>query len=163
MMVAPATTSPTVKPMIVPLRMPLSCVSAAVVGAAVTSVFVPCSVDDGVLDDVADEEGAVDEVAVVESTADDSDVTGLLALPSRERYQLVLQKPPLLCSSVVPWALTILKTNGFVRFFSSARTSHWYHSVAKLAGDLISLVCEHLNCSLYSLTSCTEVATFPLW
>ena len=162
MMVAPATTSPTVKPMIASLWIPLPCVCAAVLEVAVASVFVPSVVDNELLEDIADGEVVADEVAVVEDTAGDNDVTDSLALSSRVRYQLVLQKPSPFCSSVVPWALTTLKTNGFVRFVSSARTSHWYQSVAKLAKDPISRVCNNLSMLLHSLTSCTEFATFPL-
>lgn len=163
MMVAPATTSPTVRPMIVSLLTPVLCVSAAVVGAAVASVFVSCDVDNGPLEEVADDGEAVNEVVEVEDTADDNVFTDSLAVSSRVRYQLVLQKPSLFCSSVVPWALTILKTKGFVRLLSSAPTSHWYHSDAELARGLISTVCKPLNMILYSLIICTEFATFPLW
>lgn len=136
MMIALATTSPTVKPIIAPLPTPLPFVSAAVLGVPVASVFVSCIVDSGLSEDIAVVEEAANDNVVVDDSADatdDSNVTDSLATSSRARYQLVLQNPPLVCSSAVPWALTTLKTNGFVRFVSLARTSHWYQSVAQLA------------------------------
>lgn len=131
-------TSPTVKPMTAPLPTPVSCVSAATLEAVVPSVRISCVAGDGLSEDATGDEGSADDVAVVvvadgddnddgsgngeadAAVGDDGGVTELLALSSRARYQLVLQKPPPLCSSTVPWALTILKTNGFVRFVSSA-------------------------------------------
>lgn len=170
MMIAPAITSPTAKPIIALFPSPLLDV-AAVFGATVASVLVAGVVDDGLSEDVTGdgEAEAVDDEAVVdeddgddvdEDDANEDDVMDSLALPSRARYQLVLQNPPPLCSSGVPWALTTLKTNGFVRFGSSLRISHWYHWVARLAG-FISRAYENSSTS-YSLTSCTEFATLPL-
>lgn len=164
MTIAPTITRPTVKPAIVPLSTPSLCFVAAILEVVVASVFVPCVVDKRPFENVANDEEVVDGAVVVAvDPIDGNDVIVSLASSSRVRYQLVLQKPSLFCSSVVPWALTTLKTNGFVIFVSSARNSHWYHSVAKLTRGLISRVYDNLIMLLHSPTSCTEFATFPFW
>lgn len=131
MMRIPATTSPTVSPIIVFFSIPLSSVSFAPSEANVARVSVADVVDEGLVDDVVGGEeigsSVTDEVDNDKDEDEDENASDSLATPVRLMYQLVLQKPSILCSSSVPWALTTLKTKGLVRLFSSARTSHWYH------------------------------------
>jgi len=126
-----ATTSPNVSPIIVFLPMPLSSVSFTLSEATVARVSVADVVDEGLVDDVVGGEeigsSVTDEVDNDKDEDEDENASDSLATPVRLMYQLVLQKPSILCSSSVPWALTTLKTKGLVRLFSSARTSHWYH------------------------------------
>lgn len=98
MMIAPATTSPTAKPIIESLPTPLLCV-VALFGGAVASVFVLGVVNNRLSEDVTRDGEAVDDGAVVDEDNDeeedgdagDDNDTDPLALPSRVRYQLVLQ------------------------------------------------------------------------
>ena len=128
-----ATTSPNVSPIIVFLPMPLSSVSFAPCVSTVVWVSVADVVDEGLVDDVVGGEETGSSVAdevdndKEEDEDEDEDASDSLTIPVRLIYQLVLQKPSILCSSSVPWALTTLKTKGLVRLVSSARTSHWYH------------------------------------
>ena len=127
MMRIPATTSPTVRPIIVFLPMPLSSVSFTLSEATVARVSVADVVDEGLVDDVVGGEETGSSVTDEVDNDKDEDASDSLVTPVRLIYQLVLQKPSILCSSSVPWALTTLKTKGLVRLVSSARTSHWYH------------------------------------
>ena len=127
MMRIPATTSPTVSPIIVFLPMPLSSVSFAPCVSTVVWVSVADVVDEGLVDDVVGGEETGSSVADEVDNDKDEDASDSLVTLFRLIYQLVLQKPSILCSSSVPWALTTLKTKGLVRLVSSARTSHWYH------------------------------------
>ena len=133
MMRIPATTSPTVSPIIVFFSIPLSSVSFAPSEANVARVSVADVVDEGLVDDVVSGEETVSSVTDEvdndkdEDEDEDENASDSLATPVRLMYQLVLQKPSILCSSSVPWALPTLKTKGLVKLVSSARTSHWYH------------------------------------
>jgi len=131
MMRIPATTSPTVSPIIVFFSIPLSSVSFAPSEANVARVSVADVVDEGLVDDVVSGEetgsSVTDEVDNDKDEDEDENASDSLATAVRLMYQLVLQKPSILCSSSVPWALPTLKTKGLVKLVSSARTSHWYH------------------------------------
>ena len=127
MMSIPATTSPTVSPVIVFSPMPLSSVSFTLSEATVARVSDSDVVDEGLIDDVVGGEETGSSVTDEVDNDKDEDASDSLVTLFRLIYQLVLQKPSILCSSSVPWALTTLKTKGLVRLVSSARTSHWYH------------------------------------
>jgi len=127
MMSIPATTSPTVSPVIVFSPMPLSSVSFTPSEATVARVSDSDVVDEGLIDDVVGGEETGSSVTDEVDNDKDEDASDPLTTPVGLIYQLVLQKPSILCSSSVPWALTSPKTKGLLRLVSSARTSHWYH------------------------------------
>lgn len=101
MMAIPTSTSPIVKPIIASVPIPSLCLSRVGIGGAwVASELMSCVVDEGSEDVIGGEGVADDEGTIVDD--DDDGATELLAVLSRDKYQLVLQKPPLVWSSAVP-------------------------------------------------------------